>query len=498
MLVGVSASVLTHLLAAGALAWVVIPPPEESPEEDEAVEVVLEEWEPQFDEVDADMPPEEPPPRENPPPEDEMLAEVEPVLPEEPQSQEDELKEQEEQPPEPQPTPSEAIAVELQDPEPADEEPEDAEFVAEVAQRTDVQMVAEQTTLEDAEPPEPEEEASAPEQEVTPDAPEYLASESEVAEDDLEGAREDEGASDASIARTDAPAQATREDEAPASQAASARPDEPVVEPEPARPPEDDLAMRLPVNETAEAPLVPERTSESTETPDPAEAPSPTQQPDTESAGVADETLGPSRLFGRDMKTYQEVFEERDAERAEEIADARASQRRRLLSGWQGDSAKLRASLQNFVPHVQVGNHTQVNAASAAHATMIARMHRRYIHPQWAEGFVRRIESDHPIWHPLNNLELMARLELVIDGESGEVVDVVRLESSGNEFFDGQAIIVAWNITSVAPVPDEVISHDGRVYIHWEFARGPRLCGTFGARIFKLTEPGSERQLDSP
>ncbi|RDV39333.1 hypothetical protein DV096_01795 [Bradymonadaceae bacterium TMQ3] len=406
---------------------------------------------------------------------------------------------------EPQPPSDQAIAVELQNPDPAEEEPEDAEFIAEVAQRTDVQMVAEQTTLEDAEAPEPDEDVTAPEQEVASDAPEYLASDAEVNDEELEGAREDEGASEEVVARSNAPSEVGRDEEVPAAQAAVDRRDEPVVEPLPVAEPEpselaaDDLAMRLPADEAAEVPLARDRaldTAERAETSDPPKTPSTTEPQDAAASGVADETLGPARLFGRDMKAYQEVFEERDAERADEIAEARASQRRRLLSGWQGDSAKLRASLQNFVPHVQVGNHTQVNAASAAHATMIARMHRRYIHPQWAEGFVRRIESDLSMAHPLNNLELMARLELVIDGETGEVVDVVRLESSGNEFFDGQAIIVAWNITSVAPVPDEVISHDGRVYIHWEFARGPRLCGTFGARIFKLTEPGSERQLD--
>ncbi|TXD37542.1 hypothetical protein FRC98_07570 [Lujinxingia vulgaris] len=494
---GVSASVLTHLLAAAALAWVVVPPPEEPPEE-EAVEVVLEEWEPQFDEPDADLPPEDPPPRENPPPEEEVPAPIEPVLPEEPPPEEEPEEEENDESPEPPKPTNEAIAVELQNPEPADEEPEDAEFVAEVAQSTDVQMVASETTLEDAEPPEPEEEASAPEQQAPPDAPEYLASESEVTDEDLEGAREDEGAEDAAIARAEEPSNIDREASAPASQAASAPKEDVAPEREPPEPSSDEIAMRLPAEEPAEAPLFPERTAESADAPESQEEPPVAPQPEPESAGVADETLGPARLFGRDMKAYQEVFEERDAERAEEIADARASQRRRLLSGWQGDSAKLRASLQNFVPHIQVGNHTQVNAASAAHATMIARMHRRYIHPQWAEGFVRRIESDLPVWDPLNNLELMARLEIVIDAEKGEVVDVVRLESSGNEFFDGQAIIVAWNVTSVSPVPEEVVSHDGRVYIHWEFARGPRLCGTFGARIFKLTEPGAERQLESP
>ncbi|RAL23490.1 hypothetical protein DL240_04835 [Lujinxingia litoralis] len=488
MLIGVGASVAVNLLAAGALAFVIAGPTPDP--EDELMEVVLEPWEPEFDperpapELSENRPEEQAREREA---EHEQREAPEEPAPPDPLPSEEALAEesaaQEEPPVEPAPA---AIAVELQVTRES-EEPEDADFIAEVAMRVDQEMVAAETTLENTEPPEPEDSAEAPESEPVPEAPEMLSSASDWTEDDLVGAREDEGTQDqvaASAHEAPAPDQL--------SQSSQAAPQSEQPAPEPTRPPPAaEMAMALPTEHLEEAPLVPERLEQPVELegrdPSPAESQAPVDSPDP-STGQTEESLGPAQLFGRSMQSYQEVFEQRDAERADEIAEGRSAQRRRLLANWRGDSERLRATLENYIPHVQVGNHTQVNAASAAHATMIARMHRRYIHPQWALSFVQRIETTLPGRHPLNDLSLYTQLEIVIDGESGAVVDVIRLRPSGNEVYDGQAIMIAWSIGSLAPVPDEVISPDGRVYIHWDFYRNQRLCGTFGAKIFRLAE----------
>lgn len=187
-------------------------------------------------------------------------------------------------------------------------------------------------------------------------------------------------------------------------------------------------------------------------------------------------------LFGGDVATAEEVLGD-EAEQPE----GSTRQGRQLLSSWRENEEAMKASLENFVPHIQPGNHTSVNARASEHASYIARMHRS-IHARWAERFIPRVSRNFSSSHELNDRSLQAVVEIVIDAEQEEVVETVRAQPSGNDLFDAEALNIARDIDDVSDPPDSIVSPDGKIYIHWSFWRDKRRCGTFGVRIFELEE----------
>jgi TonB family protein len=84
---------------------------------------------------------------------------------------------------------------------------------------------------------------------------------------------------------------------------------------------------------------------------------------------------------------------------------------------------------------------------------------------------------------------MYTRLEIVIK-QDGTLHRVGVVRTSGFLPFDHGA----WNAVNLAAPfsepPKKILSGDGRVYVHWDFHRNDRQCGTFNAQPFILPKAG--------
>ncbi|MBA2665212.1 MAG: hypothetical protein H0U74_23190 [Bradymonadaceae bacterium] len=195
--------------------------------------------------------------------------------------------------------------------------------------------------------------------------------------------------------------------------------------------------------------------------------------------------LDPRSLFNPDIKDYKEVFggadnQLRDRERVD-------PNKRRLLKDWKEKEDVMRASLENFIHHVQPGNHTGVNAQAAVYASYLAGIHRR-IHSRYVHDFIENASLNMPAMHPLNRQDLNTLIELVIDAKTGTIEQTNIVRSSGEMLFDAEIVMVARSLGKHPDPPQQIVSKDGRVYLHWNFWRDSRQCGTFGARLYLLND----------
>lgn len=191
--------------------------------------------------------------------------------------------------------------------------------------------------------------------------------------------------------------------------------------------------------------------------------------------------VNPQKLFQPSAEDYDKVFGETDKELKSTMKkDTRG---RKLLAGWKEREKAVRASLENHITEVKPGNHTSVNAKPAVYANYIGRIHRK-IHALWGAGFLPRLDTQYPAGHPLNDSSLNSLLEFVIDAKSGKVDAVNIVESSGELMFDAEAVSISHMIGPHRKPPGEIVSPDGKVYIHWNFWRDQRQCGPLGASVF--------------
>ena len=182
------------------------------------------------------------------------------------------------------------------------------------------------------------------------------------------------------------------------------------------------------------------------------------------------------RLSG---KQYHYLFGE-DAEAAERFAQTQKSKK---VGRFAARLGRVQSALENFIPEVKPGNQTALNTRAAPFAAYIARMHRN-IHELWGFGFLSDLESK-PESYPLNNRDLMAKLEIVLKGD-GTVDKVTVVRSSGMVMFDAQAIDVVYSAGPYADPPRAIRSANGKIYIHWTFHRDDRQCATSGVDYFIL------------
>jgi TonB family protein len=234
--------------------------------------------------------------------------------------------------------------------------------------------------------------------------------------------------------------------------------------------------------------------------------PAPEADPDTSKED--DGKVDPRKLFPT-MNDYDKVFGESDAKHAEAARVAEAGRQKKRSFANMGDRQRaLRASLENMITEVQPGNHTSVNAAPAIYAGYMAALHRR-IHQRWPD-YLMTLDTSYPAGHPLQKATLQVTLELVIEAKSGEFKAVNIVRSSGQMMFDAEAIDTAWSLGKQPNAPKQIISPDGKVYIHWNFWRDGRQCGLFGAAIyivhrdakgnpvpFKADDPDQQRPRDT-
>ena len=107
-----------------------------------------------------------------------------------------------------------------------------------------------------------------------------------------------------------------------------------------------------------------------------------------------------------------------------------------------------------------------------------------HVHSLWGYGFLV-VLSEKNADDPLNNMDLMSKIEIVLN-PNGSVDKAGIVVSSGEFLFDVAAASVINAAAPFLPTPQVLRSYDNKVYLHWRFYRGNRQCGTFGVDKFIL------------
>jgi TonB family protein len=115
----------------------------------------------------------------------------------------------------------------------------------------------------------------------------------------------------------------------------------------------------------------------------------------------------------------------------------------------------------------------------------IAGMHRK-IHELWGFGFLEELDGKSS-GHELNDWELATRLEIAVNPD-GTIHKINIVKPSGVLMFDVAAIDAVLTGEPYEAPPDKIRSVDGRAWMHWDFHRDWRQCGTFGVQPFILSD----------
>jgi hypothetical protein len=108
------------------------------------------------------------------------------------------------------------------------------------------------------------------------------------------------------------------------------------------------------------------------------------------------------------------------------------------------------------------------------------------LHAVFADSFLRSLDAL-PKDHPLSDPTLQTTVEIVIDGDSGALVESGVVASSGVPEFDAAALAAFAHAFPLAPPPAASLSSDGRLYVTWELHRRPEeACRREQARPWKL------------
>lgn len=183
------------------------------------------------------------------------------------------------------------------------------------------------------------------------------------------------------------------------------------------------------------------------------------------------------------FRQFEETFgsEALRAQREEYLAQRRS---RAKGGNRQRNWKRFKAAIENFVPNVRPGNQTALNAARSPFAHYLATVHRR-IHREFAMRFLRSL----PIGGgPYADRTLKTKLEIVWNGD-GSVHRIGVAETSGFLPFDYGAFNAVMRGAPYPRPPANILSGDGRVYVHWGFYRNERQCGTFNASPYILPNP---------
>lgn len=183
-------------------------------------------------------------------------------------------------------------------------------------------------------------------------------------------------------------------------------------------------------------------------------------------------------LFGRDIAEKKDLISQRQSKKK---------------GVWEEQRELYQSPLENMVPEVRPGNQTALRSRKHPFAQFIATMHRA-IHDKWAFGFLEQLDSMGRS-HALNKPELWTRVEIVLNGD-GSLDKLRTVRFSGNMQFDNAAREVVRNAGPYPQPPREILSGNGKVYIHWAFHRDERACGTFGAEPFILDNVGNGERPD--
>jgi len=159
----------------------------------------------------------------------------------------------------------------------------------------------------------------------------------------------------------------------------------------------------------------------------------------------------------------------------------------------EGNKGAVKSAMKNYISEIQPGNHTAVNAHADAAATYVNRIHSK-IHPRWGGDYLPTLDARYGPDSPFSDSSLNTVLEFVVDGETGKLEKVNIVESSGLTAYDMEAVMIAEQVAPHPRAPEDIRSPDGNVYLHWNFWRDQRQCGTFGVSIYKLMEDGTREK----
>ena len=209
--------------------------------------------------------------------------------------------------------------------------------------------------------------------------------------------------------------------------------------------------------------------------------------PDEEQRSSRSTDGGPGARLRLTRRQYESLFGT-DADAAAALAKAERSKRKGKFAERR---ERVRSALENFIAEVKPGNQTALNTRAVPFAQFITRMHRK-IHELWAFGFMAGLDSK-PASLPLNDPSLVAKLEIVLDGQ-GNVDRVGVVRSSGLTIYDSAAIDVVYSAAPYPTPPPTILSGNGKVYIHWTFHRNEEACGTAGVDYFILNNGPHSRE----
>lgn len=175
---------------------------------------------------------------------------------------------------------------------------------------------------------------------------------------------------------------------------------------------------------------------------------------------------------------------------AQERAADGAARRSAHRGKWDKNNfGRYKAAIENYEPTVKVGNQTALNTAQSAFATYLNTIHNR-LHPIFAEEFLASLERL-PEGHSFNQ-NLVTHLEIVLSKDEGKIVRMGVTKASGMTAFDIVALNSMNRSSPFGKSPDAIVSHDGKVYLHWEFHRDPYdACSTRNAYPYILAAPKS-------
>ena len=187
------------------------------------------------------------------------------------------------------------------------------------------------------------------------------------------------------------------------------------------------------------------------------------------------------------LEDYERIVGKESADKEAALAKRRLSQKK---GRWERKLGAIKSSLENFTPEVREGNQTALKTRAAPFAVYIARMHRR-IHELWGFGFIPDLDAK-PATYALNDWKLETKIEIVINPD-GTIDKTTIVRPSTELTFDVAALDVVHTAGPFEATPLEIRSPDGKVYMHWNFHRDWRQCGTFGAHPFILDKAPKQR-----
>lgn len=202
-------------------------------------------------------------------------------------------------------------------------------------------------------------------------------------------------------------------------------------------------------------------------------------------AAGADTATAPADLT-LDWTTFEELFHEQLDRERQAFLERRRERRR--MGGAMDRMDRATAQLENFNPDVRPGNQTALDTLYHPFALYLTAFHRK-LHPQWGDGFLVSLLR-FPDDHPLNDMTLWVKLEIVVNGD-GTIHKITVVRSSGNTVYDVAAIDAVFQGEPYPPPPPELQSGDGRLYMRYAFYRNHSQCGVWNAEPYILPDPPS-------